>query len=134
MLLNIKTGWQGLPKQPMNDIVILVSSLHHLVARGIPFVYSDRTATLAIADFKSDMSTINSLPWNLWQADDFRRDDSRPDKIERYLAEALVHHSLPVSALKGIVCYGEQRKLEMEELIARADLAIPVHRRQGWYC
>ena len=44
MLLNIKSGWQGLTQRPMNDIVILVACLRDMEADNIPFVFSDRTA------------------------------------------------------------------------------------------
>jgi len=134
MLLNIKTGWQGLQQRNMSDIVILWTSLHDLAAVGIPFVYSDRTATLITAEFSVDLGRLGNLPWDLWKTDNFRRDDSRPDKIERYLAEALVHRSVPLDGLKGIVCYSDDRKAELEEMINEAGFAIPVHRRQGWYC
>ena len=49
MLYNIKTGFNGIPKKPIEEIVILVSSLHHLKEKGIPFVFTDRHAKLKLA-------------------------------------------------------------------------------------
>jgi ssDNA thymidine ADP-ribosyltransferase, DarT len=46
MLYNIETGYNGIPKKPLQDIVILVSSLHLLKKQGVPFVFSDRHAYL----------------------------------------------------------------------------------------
>ena len=134
MLLNIKSGWQGLTQRPMNDIVILVACLRDLASDNTPFVFSDRNATLETADFSVDLARLDELPWELWQNSDFKRDDARPDKIERYLAEALIHRSLQVPHLKCIVCWSEQRRLELEKLIQKQNLQVPVHCRPGWYC
>ncbi len=56
MLYNIKTGYQGLAKRPMSDIVIVISSLPSLVRMGIPFVFTDRHAYLQMASFFSDLA------------------------------------------------------------------------------
>ena len=63
MLYNIKTGY-GVPKQSMDDILILVSSLSHLVENHIPFVYTDRHAYLRTAAFSSEVSEIaDRIAW-----------------------------------------------------------------------
>src|SRR6266566_128038 len=116
MLYNIKTGYAGMKKLPMSDIVILVSSLRILAAQSIPFVFTDRHAYLQTASFFPDLSHLDRIPWALLQARDFRRDPEHPEKMERYQAEALIHQHLPVAALAGIVCYGPARQagLQME--------------------
>jgi ssDNA thymidine ADP-ribosyltransferase, DarT len=118
----------------MNDIVILVACLRDMDADNIPFVFSDRTATLEAADFSVDLDRLDELPWELWQSSDFRRDDARPDKIERYLAEALIHKRLQVTHLKSVVCWSEERRVELEKLIKKQNLQVPVYCRPGWYC
>ena len=133
MLYNIKTGYQGLHQQPMNDIIIMVAGFRELVASGVTLVYSDRNATLAAAQFSTDLQGLNQLPWDLWRDDNFQRDDSRPDKIERYHSEALIHQSLPAQALKALVCYSEARKLQVEQMVKGAGMKIPVLCRERWY-
>lgn len=133
MLLNIKSGWKGLQQRPMNDIAVMVSSLRKLSAR-FSCVFSDRNATLEIADFHNDLSQLSILPWALWQQNDFRSDVNRPDKIERYMAEALVHRSLPASELDAIVMYSDTRRIEAEQWVASAGLSVRVLSKPGWYC
>ena len=41
MLLNIKTGWNGIRQRDNEEIVILVSSLRELQDRGMPFLFTD---------------------------------------------------------------------------------------------
>lgn len=42
MLYNIKTGYNGVPKRPIEEIVILIASLHYLKEIGIAFVFTDK--------------------------------------------------------------------------------------------
>jgi hypothetical protein len=104
MLLNIKTG-RGIPVTPMRDIVILVASLNTLRANGHSFLITDRHAYLQTARFSNRMDDLDWLPWQDLQNHDFKADPNRPDKMERYQAEALIHHQLPVTSLAGIVFY-----------------------------
>jgi hypothetical protein len=73
----------------MNDIVILVSSLRHLVKKDIPFVFTDRHAYLRTAQFSNDLGDLDRIIWPSLQERDFKRDDT--DKVDKYQAEALVH-------------------------------------------
>lgn len=57
MLYNIKTGWNGIQKRPMQEIVLLTSTLHNFLAEGVVFVFSDRHAYLQIAKFSDDPTT-----------------------------------------------------------------------------
>lgn len=61
MLYNIKTGYGGIRRRPNEEIVILVSSLHTLGKMGVPFVFTDRHAYLAAAQFSSDLADLNRL-------------------------------------------------------------------------
>src|SRR6266699_4391730 len=89
MLYNIKTGHGGIQKRPVEEIIILVSSLHTLKSQGVPFVFSDRDAYLKTALFSNDLANLNWIIWPTLQARDFRKDDL--DRFEKYQAEALIH-------------------------------------------
>lgn len=114
MLFNIKTGYQGIPRRPMTEIVIIVSALPILAKKGIPFIFTDRHAYLQTATFFSDLADLNRIAWDLLRQRDFRRDPNDPGKFERYQAEALVHQHLPVIALSGIICHGEAQKVLLQ--------------------
>jgi hypothetical protein len=133
MLLNIKSGWQNLQQRPMDEIVILVGSLRKLATR-FSCVFSDRNATLELAQFHTDLDKLSILPWSLWLNNDFKRDDNRPDKVERYMAEALIHDHLPANELEAIVTYSESRRVQVEQWIQSEGLAVRVLKRKEWYC
>ncbi len=107
MLLNIKTGFNGIQKRPVDEIVIFVSSLRRLHAIGVQYLFTDRHAYLATAQFSNDLGMIGLIDWELLRRRDFRKDPENPAKVERYQAEALVHMHLPTIALVGIVCYNK---------------------------
>lgn len=133
MLYNIKTGYGGLPKTPMTEIAILVTSLHELTKIGKPFVFSDRHAYLAHASLYSDLAELSKLDWKLFQSRDFKRDPNDPARFERYQAEALIHGSLPSSALTGIACYNAQQAAILSSEAAARDLPLKIVVKPEWY-
>src|SRR4029077_3738260 len=90
---------------PMSEIAILVSSLPAIAKRGVSFVFTDRHAYLAAAQFSSQQKDLDWIDWKIIKAQISKRDTNDPGKIERYQAEALVHRELPASALLDIACY-----------------------------
>lgn len=61
MLYNIKTGWNGIQKRPMQEIILLTSTLHDLIANGVQFLFSDRHAYLQLARFSSKLEDLGHL-------------------------------------------------------------------------
>ncbi len=131
MLYNIKTGHNGILKQPIEDIVILVSSLHHLQTKGIPFVFTDRHAYLKLAQFSDDLSNLSWIIWPVLQARNFKKDDM--DKFEKYQAEALVHKKVPLSALLGVACCNDAVKTEIQQLCDSKDHNVKIVTRRNWF-
>jgi hypothetical protein len=133
MLLNIKTGYNGIRQVPMDDIVILVTSLHQLASASIPFIFSDRHAYLKTARYFSALDDLSQIDWEPINQRDFRKDPENPVKSERYQAEALIHRHLPLSALRGIVCASEHRKAQLDQMAASAGVPLSTAARPSWY-
>jgi hypothetical protein len=131
MLYNIKTGYGGVPKKPMSEILILVSSLPKLKEMGIPFVFSDRHAYLKTALFSDDLADLDRIIWPVLQERNFQRDDL--ERFEKYQAEALVHGHLPLGALIGIVCYDQAVKASVQADVDATGLDLKVVAQSGWY-
>lgn len=134
MLMNIRTGYLGLKKYPMDDIIIFASSHARLRRAGADFVFSDRNAALETAEITSDARQLATLPWASWQASDFRKDPARSDKVERYMAETLVHRHVPLAALEQIACYSEESRSVVVQQITRFAAEVETYVRPGWYC
>jgi len=132
MLLNIKTGFNGVRQCPREEIVVLVSSLPTLHAKGIPFLFTDRHANLATAQFTSDMALLDRIDWAILRRRDFTRDPEDPGKFERYQAEALVHEHLPVDALTGIICANDSVTATVKEAASSCGHPLQIITRAGW--
>jgi ssDNA thymidine ADP-ribosyltransferase, DarT len=133
MMYNIYTGYGGITKRSNHEIVIFKASLRRLHADGIRFVFSDRHAFLAAAQFSSDLAELKRIDWLLLQNRDFKRDPDDPEKVERYQAEALIHRHLPLESLDGIVCFNEAAEADIKAEIAKRGLALKTAQRPGWF-
>ncbi len=133
MMLNVKTGYGGVAKRTSDEIVIMVSSLHRLRAKGVPFVFSDRHAYLQAAQFSSDLADLTRIDWAILQARDFRRDPDDPGKFERYQAEALVYQHLPVDVLLVMACHSQPTASSLTQLASARGLSLRAVAQPGWY-
>ena len=133
MLLNIKTGYRGIQQRRNDEIAVLVCSLPKLARDGVTFVFTDRHARLATAEFFGDAANLDRIDWKILQNRDFSRDNNDLGKMERYQAEALVHRHLPVDSLVGIACYNSGERDRVHALVKGAGLSVNVVSRPEWY-
>lgn len=133
MMYNISTGWGGIQKRPNKDIVIIVSSLHLLGQRNVPFLFTDRHAFLNTAEFFTDIADINKIDWQILQKRDFKHDSEDPGKMHRYMAEALVRDLLPIDALLGLACYDSASEAFLKQAMQQCGTQLKVVVKPGWY-
>jgi hypothetical protein len=134
MLYNIKTGYAGIRQRRNEEIVVLVSSLHELKRHGVAYVFTDRHAKLQTTTFFNDDSKLSgAVDFDLLQRGDFKRDPERPDKVERYQAEALAHQHVPVAAILGIGCYTSAIKNQLEKTCLDLEVKVKAVHRPEWY-
>lgn len=133
MMYNIYTGRGGVRQVANQDIIILVSSLHKVVELGLPFVFTDRHAYTATANYYNDMNSLREIDWPLLQQRSFQRDLDDPEKVERYQAEALIHELMPIHALLGAVCYTERVRQQIQEQASNLDVQLDIRCMPAWY-
>ena len=132
MMKNIHSGW-SVQQRSNDEIVILVSSLYRVEQLGLPFVFTNAHAYPDWTNYYSDLASLGEIDWPILQRRDFKRDPDDPRKMERYQAEALIHHHLPITGLLGIMCYTDAMKERIELDVAARGLTLSVHARPGWY-
>lgn len=133
MLYNIRTGWGGIRQRSNNEIVILAATLRDLEQNGTRFVFADRHAYLRTAQFFNTLDHLNKIDWAILQARDFKRDENDPAKIERYQAEALIHRTLPIGAIRGIACYSDAEVAHISAACAEQRLDLKIIKKPEWY-
>ena len=108
MMFNIKTGYGGVSKVANDEIVILVSSLSHIAARGIPIVFTDQHAypmaggILHRSDgFEPNRLAVVAEPGfqDGPRKTPARRNDIRPKRS--------IWRHVPLDALLGVSCYSQ---------------------------
>ena len=75
MLLNIKTGYNGIRQRGNEEILILVSTLYKVRDYPLDFLFSDRHAYLQTAVFSSDLAGLSVIDWTILRNSDFKRDN-----------------------------------------------------------
>ena len=127
MAFNVRTGHRDIVRQVRaNEIAILVASVHDLSASGSRVLHTDRHAFLMTARFFDSPSDLDQVDWRLLRERDFRRDNNDPGKIERYQAEALVHHQLPADRLRAVLCYCERQRRRVAHWASEANCTVKV--------
>lgn len=133
MMLNIHSGRGGVPRRRNEEIVILVSSLHHVHSIGLPFLFTNAHAYPNWTNYYSNLAQLYNIDWDILQRRDFKRDPDDLRKMERYQAEALIFKHLPINGILGIVCYTEQLKHDIEQQVQGRNLKLEVYARTQWY-
>jgi ssDNA thymidine ADP-ribosyltransferase, DarT len=127
------------------DIVHLETTVEHIVARGLPFVFYDRNATL---DYSKPCTTLADLDaaiaWDLIteppQLDGYckywKTNPSNPryaDRMERRQAEFLVKARMPIECLTRMGVIDAARKAHVEGILEAAGVAVRVDVMPEWY-
>lgn len=134
MLLNINTGYNGIPQRPNEEIAILVSSCEAMNQNGVSMLFTDRHAYTSTATWSANKADLaEMIDWDILRRHDFARNDGYPDKMERYQAEALAHRLVPPTALLGIGCVSKEVKPAIEAKVRVVASPLRVVVRPGWY-
>jgi len=132
MLLNIKTG-RSVPQVPMSEIAILTSTLHRVHQQGIRFVFTDRHAYVVNRMFSNDLDGLANIDWRILRKRDFKRDPDDPGKLERYMAEALIHGHLPITAVECVACQLLAQEAQLKAVANSLRVPISIITRPDWY-
>lgn len=133
MLLNIKTGYGGMKPTRMEDIVIFVSKLHQISQLNLPFVFTNQHAYPVAAQYFTELERLDQIDWKILKTRDFKQDLDDPGKKERYMAEALIHNQVPLSALLGLACYGPQAHSRLLGMQADAGISLKTVAKPEWF-
>lgn len=132
MMFNIHTG-RSVARIPNEEILILVSSLGHLAANGVRFIFTNQHAYPRAAEYFTDTADLHQIDWPLLERRDFQHDPEDPGKKERYQAEALAWQSVPLAALQGVACYSQTIERELRVEINARGLSLKTGVQSKWY-
>lgn len=126
MLYIIMRGFSGVTKRPQNDIVYVATRFKVIKESKLPYVFTDRHAKVAVANFYTEEEDFKKLNWAIIRAKDWRSDNNNLDKRDLKQAEFLIRNQVPIKAIEALVVKTTERKQYFDEIIANLELEIKV--------
>lgn len=145
MLFAINGGRVAECQWRQTDIVHFETTVQCLVARGRPFVFYDRNATLAFSTPYTDLAHLDTaVAWDLMteapQLDGYCKFwQNNPavaryaDRMERRQAEFLVRDNVPLDCMTRLGVIDAARQAQVLALLAQAGVALTVDIMPAWY-
>lgn len=136
MLYVIDRGGVASYSDGTDRIIYLATTLERLAELGLDPVLSDRNAALRVAAFhrwRDGEPEDSFIDWPLMKATMWNSDADHPDRMERRMAECLVHGTVPWEAIQFVGAKSQTVLDEVNAVLARTAAAPSVGVRPRWY-
>jgi hypothetical protein len=118
----------------ITPLVHLVTTIERLLEVGCTVLTTDRNAVLGYAQFRHGLDALNaSIDWPLMRAVMWNDTIDEPDRMERRMAECLVHEVVPWEAFMEIHVRNVEVRTEVEKVLGSRVTANPVRVTPDWY-
>jgi len=133
MLLNIKTGYRGITKRAQSDIVYIICNSTDVIQQCQHWCFTDGHAKTAITEFYNNIDAIGEVDWSIVKERQWNNTEDDFDRMRRKQAEFLVKNYVPVTCIRHLVVYNEERRILLREVIERLGLNIQVSVKTQFY-
>jgi hypothetical protein len=132
MLYTISRGNVPAYQEGQDPLVYLVTEVRRLETRGCRFVFTDRNAYYQTAAY-DPVQLDQVVDWPLMEGTMWKNTPGEPDRMERRMAEFLVHESVPFGAILRIGVRTAPVRQAVEALLGTMTDAPDVSIQPGWY-
>ncbi|CAN7343320.1 DUF4433 domain-containing protein [Acidovorax delafieldii] len=127
------------------DIVHLETSVERVTAGGVPFVFFDRNATRAYSKPYNDVAQLaDAVAWDLITEhpaldgfckyfQDRHQDERYVDRMERRMAEFLVHGRVPLAAFTRVGVCNTPQAQAVQAILDAAGVPLRAEVKTDWY-
>lgn len=134
MLGSISQGRVPTYQGGQEDVVYLVSHVDRVLELALPFIICDRNAVGDYAAFSGDIDELDRLvDWPLMEQRMWNNTALEPERMERRMAEFLVHRHVPWDAFLGIAAFDDARCQQVRGVLDALGVTIDIRARPGWY-
>lgn len=126
MLYLIMHGYKGVQKIPQEDLVYIGVYYSKIKEHELEFVFTDRNAKMAVANFYTDEADFDKINWDIVRSKHWGSDEINLERRDLKQAEFLVRSHVPVSCIQAIIVKTPERKVYFENIIANLGLKIAV--------
>lgn len=117
----------------IDPLVYLLTSVERLVELDLNVVTTDRNAVLPYADHFPVAAGLDHIDWDLMGARYWSATADEPDRVERRMAECLVHRQVPWDAVTAVHVRTTARADEARAGLAVTGQAVMVTVKADWY-
>lgn len=134
MLFTITRGNVPQYQDGQDPLVYLVTDCDQLEAAGCVSVFTDRNAYYATAAyFDGTVPLDNVVDWDLMEARSWNNTEAEPDRMERRMAELLVHERVPFEAISGVAVRTDAMHARVKDLLEPLGDRPKLVVKPGWY-
>ena len=133
MLYAIHTGGVEGYNGGQKEVVYLITSVNTVRKAGLPFVFTDGHAAMAISRQYTDPADLTRLDWPVIDANFWKNTEDDGDRERRKQAEFLVHDFLPWPLIRGIAVQTQPMADQVLALLAGQTYIPPVQVKPAWY-
>lgn len=135
MLYSIHHGFVAGYHGGQDNILHLVAQVDDIVQMGLPFVFSDGHAEIAISRIYNDLAYLDEIDWDLMNATWWNDTQEYPDRKRKRQAEFLVHRFFPWQLITKIGVRLVRIQTEVQAIIKQRnqDHYPTVDQELGWY-
>ncbi len=110
-----------------DEIIYLVTSIESILKHRLPFVFTDRNAALAFTNFSNSLNDLNTfIDWDLMEARMWADTPQEPDRMERRMAEFLVHQHVPWAAFIRVVASNKAKRQQAFSALSTIGAKTPI--------
>lgn len=133
MLYAIQCGQVQGVTAAQEPLVYLVSTVQAVEAAGLPFVFTNGHAIMALSEFFDDLAHLDRVDWPLMRAKMWNNTSTDGDRKRRRSAEFLVHRRFPWTLVHEVAVMTPRSEAVAWAALARAGHIPRVQVRRNWY-
>lgn len=134
MMHNIHTGKVPSYRDGTDRLIYLATTTQQLSQAESVWVATDRNAVLKTAEFcLDDERMTDMIDWHVMTVEPCFPLPEHPDRIERRMAEFLVHQTVPFRNLLAIGVKSIELKVEVDQVLAHCGSSLRALVRPDWY-
>ncbi|MEU4290796.1 DUF4433 domain-containing protein [Kribbella sp. NPDC026596] len=134
MMHNIHSGKVPSYQDGCDRLIYLATHTQRLIESGLKWVASDRNAVLSHAEFStSDRRLTEMIDWDVMELESCYPVPEHPDRIERRMAEFLVHEHVPFDDFIAIGVKTDALKAEVDDTLSAHGSSLRAIVRPAWY-
>lgn len=134
MMHNIHTGKVPSYQDGTDRLIYLATTTQYLLQAESVWVATDRNAVLRTAEFSLDDDRVTDMTdWHVMTVEPCFPVPEHPDRIERRMAEFLVHGVVPFGSVLAIGVKSNDLQVEVDHVLERCGSSLRALVRPAWY-